>query len=195
MDLAYNNINPIEHIIGMLEGIIGAIATGLVLYQLKLSEETERHQDSIEEASFILEYNKSFIQDANMTNVEHLLENQAFYDDKPKMIITSENRQQFVNYLVYLEGLAPLILLNILSLQHIDDLMAYRFFLAVDNVEVQENQLIPYAEYYRGCYKLYKVWKAYREDNELSFPVSDCKNTTTMRSLSSLDIYRKYSEA
>lgn len=83
LSVVYKNGEPVEHIVGMLEGIIGAIATGLVLYQLKIGEKTERHQNDIEEASFILQYNQSFIQDANMTEVEHLLERQVDYDVEP----------------------------------------------------------------------------------------------------------------
>ena len=98
----YKGTASIEHVIGMVEGIIGAIATGLVLYQLKVGEKTESHQSDIEEATFLLQYNQTFIQDANMLEVERLLEDQAYYDQKAREIISSENRQKFINYLVYL---------------------------------------------------------------------------------------------
>ena len=39
----------------------------------------------------------------------------------------------------------------------VDDLFSYRFFLAMNNKEVQEFELGPEAEYYRGCFKLYAV--------------------------------------
>lgn len=50
--LVYHTDEPAGQVIGMLEGIIGAIATGLVLFQLKAAEKTEVHQNEIEEASF-----------------------------------------------------------------------------------------------------------------------------------------------
>lgn len=59
----YKDGEAVGDIIAMLEGIIGAIATGLVLYQLKLAERAEIHQNDIEEAAFILKYNQAFIQD------------------------------------------------------------------------------------------------------------------------------------
>lgn len=192
LSLVYKTGEPIEHVVGMLEGIIGAIATGLVLYQLKIGEKTEKHQNDIEEASFILQYNQSFIQDTNMTEVEHLLEKQVDYDVEPGSIITDENRQKFINYLVYLEGMAPLILNGVLTLDYIDNLMAYRFFLAMDNVEVQNDQLIPYAEYYRGCYRLYKMWKEYRDLHDRKYPKDGCKNKDTMRALCTVDDFEKY---
>lgn len=181
-----------DHIIGMLEGIIGAIATGLVLYQLKAAEKTEMHQNDIEEATFLLKYNQTFIQDANMVEVERLLEDQAYYDEKMRAIITPDNRQKFINYLVYLESMAPLILRGVLSLNHIDNLMAYRFFLAVDNVEVQDEELLPFAEYYRGCFKLYRVWKKYRKDQGLCNPSDDCRNKAAMRELCAWEKFDRY---
>ena len=184
---------PIEHIVGMLEGIIGAIATGLVLFQLKAAEKTERHQNEIEEASFALKYNQAFIQDANMAEVERLLENQAFYDEEPREILNPDNRQKFINYLVYLESMAPLILSGVLALDYIDNLMAYRFFLAVDNAELQEKEIFPFAEYYRGCFRLYVVWKEYRDKKNLHCPKDDCKNKSAMKALSSFEEFARYS--
>ena len=147
--------------------VISSVAAGLVLYQLKNSEQERIRQSDIEEATFILQYNQAFIQDPNMAEVEKLLEDQTYYNKKNEEIITSENRQKFVNYLVYLEGLAPLILRGVLDLEHIDDLMAYRFYLAVNNKELQEKELKKFAEYYRGCFKLYKTWTEYRNSHGL----------------------------
>ena len=145
----------------MISGVIAAVAAGTVLFQLKESEMERIRQNDIEEASFILQYNQAFIHDANMTEVESLLEASAYYNRK-EPIINDDNRQKFVNYLVYLEGLAPLILRGILSLDHIDNLMSYRFYLAVNNPEVQTKELKRFATEYRGCFKLYKVWTEYR---------------------------------
>ena len=153
--------------------VIAAIAAGLVLYQLKGAEFERERQNDIEEATFVLHYNQSFIQDEKMSEVEKLLEDQTFYSKKGQEIITPENRQKFVNYMVYLEGLAPLVLRGVLALDHVDDLMAYRFFLAVNNKEIQEKELKRFAEYYRGCFKLYKVWSQYRKEKHLEILSED----------------------
>lgn len=151
----------------MIEGVVGAIAAGLVLYQLKISQSVEDRQNDIEEAQFILQYNQVFIQDPNMCQVEKLLE-RSMLQQSDNFIIDDDNRQLFVNYLVYLEGLAPLILRGILKLEHVDDLFAYRFFLAMNHTAVQKDQLFLFPEYYRGCFKLYRVWKQYRKKNNLA---------------------------
>ena len=176
LSFSYKSNEPTEHVIGMLEGIIGAIASGLVLFQLKSAEKTETHQNDIEEASFLLQYNQTFIQDPNMVEDERLLEDQAYYSAEKVEIITADNRQKFINYLVYLEILAPLVINGILSLEYIDNLMPYRFFLAVDNVELQEKELFRFADYYRCCFKLYRIWKPFRKDNGRLTPCEDCNN-------------------
>ena len=146
----------------LISGVISAIAAGLVIAQLKDGDRQRKRQNDIEEAAFLLQYNQSFIQDPNMGEVEMLLEESAYYG-RTEPIVTKDNRQKFINYLVYLEGLAPLVLNGVLSLDHIDDLMAYRFFLAINNSELQEKELKPFAADYRGCFKLYKEWSAYRK--------------------------------
>ena len=146
----------------MTNCIITALATSLVLYELNENDKTSKHQSDITEAAFVLQYNQTFIQDQNMTDVERLLERQGVYRESIE-IITEENKQKFINYLVYLEGLSLLVLNNVLTLDCIDDLMAYRFFLAMNNLELQKKELCAFPEYYRGCFKLYKKWKHYRE--------------------------------
>ena len=130
-------------IAGMLSGVLAAVAAGLVLFQLRENEKEQIRQNDIAEATFIMQHNQSFIQDNNMCDVQHLLEEQAHYGRKEE-IINDENRQHFVNYLVHLEGLAPLIIEGLLNLEHIDDLLSYRFYLAVNNKEVQEKELKPF---------------------------------------------------
>lgn len=159
----------------MIEGAVGAITAGFVLYELKINSNAEERQSDIEEAQFLLEYNQAFIQDEKMVTVEQVLEQWMEKDpsERTEPLITDDNRQQFINYLVYLEGLAPLIFRDILKLEHIDDLMAYRFFLATNNRELQEDQLFPYADYYRGCFKLYAVWKTYRTKQDHPIPLAE----------------------
>ena len=147
----------------MLEGFIAAAAAGLVIYEIRVGQIQESRENDIQEAIFLLNYNQSFIQDKNMNTVEYLLEKQMSYGYTGS-IITEENRQMFINYLVYLEGLAPLVLNDIMKLDHIDDLMAFRFFLAVNNPELQKDQLVEFPQFYRGCFKLYRKWNEYYDE-------------------------------
>lgn len=170
----------------MANCIITALATGLVLWELKENKNIIENENKIKEAEFMLQYNQSFIQDTNMTEVENLLEKQCFYELTSE-IITDENHQKFVNYLVYLESIAPLVIKNILDLEYIDDLMAYRFFIAVNNPELQEKELFKFPEYYKGCFKLYKEWSQYRNKHDLKIPMEDT-------ALNKWSDFSKYSE-
>ena len=87
----------VDTIIGIAEGVIGAIAAGLVLYQLRIGDELDERQSNTEEAQFILEYNRSFIENPDMTAVEQYLECQLT-GDAPKYIENlTQNRQMLVN--------------------------------------------------------------------------------------------------
>ena len=156
----------------MLEGVIAAAAAGLVIHELRQNERQDKRDNDIKEATFLLQYNQAFIQDPNMNLVESLLEKQSVYG-YTESIINDDNRQKFINYLVYLEGLAPLILNDIMRLEHIDDLMSYRFFLAVNNQELQQDQLCVFPQYYKGCFKLYKKWTSYYATNNIEIPFSE----------------------
>jgi hypothetical protein len=173
-------------IAGMLSGVLAAVAAGLVLFQLRENEKEQIRQNDIAEATFIMQHNQSFIQDKNMCDVQHLLEEQVHYGRKEE-IINDENRQHFVNYLVHLEGLAPLIIEGLLNLEHIDDLLSYRFYLAVNNKELQEKELKPFADYYRGCFKIYKIWTEYRKKKGYSILLED----SSLDKWDKFDIYSK----
>ncbi len=159
-------------IAGLGDVVVGAIAALAVVYQLGRVKATEQKVQEIEESRFILQYNQVFIQDNNMCDIQQLLEKHMLKKvEEP--IIDDDNRQILINYLVYLEGLAPLIFKNVLPLETIDDLLAYRFFLAMNNEEVQKDQLFPFPDYYKGCFKLYKIWKKYRSDRGLEILKED----------------------
>ena len=51
--------------------------------------------------------------------------------------------------------------------------MAYRFFLALNNPCLQQEQIFEFPDYYRGCIKLYKLWKKYRDKNGLPVLLED----------------------
>lgn len=164
----------ISTLIGTALAIIGGVAFWLEFY----------HNNKINEASFIMELNDQFISDPNMTSVEHRLE--QYYDlvktgaEKEKIDdflqkmeedydISKPERQYLVNYLVHLEAIATLVNTGVLRLKTINDLMAYRYFIAVNNSVVQELELKPYKEYYKGCFEIFHEWEKYIK----SMPLKD----------------------
>ena len=148
-----------------------------------------RRTENLNEANFMMNLNNQFISNKELTAIEHKLElffNEAMeVDDISKVELkldldrNSEDRQKLINYLVYMESLAAIIQRDVLHLDVIEDLFAYRFFIAVNNPVVQKNELLPCADYYRGCFKLSEMWskKWNREGRPIplgQFSLCDC---------------------
>ncbi len=146
----------------LVEAIVAVIAAVAVFRQLQAEAEAEEKQAKVDAAQFVFEFNQAFIQDEKMTNVEDYLASTFMGLPCSDFAFTAENRQDLVNYLVYLEGFSASVLQGVLELKDVDDLFAYRFFLAMNHPEVQALELFPCATYYRGCFKLYKKWLDYR---------------------------------
>lgn len=146
--------------------IVQALAAVMIIIQLGQDNWEAKQQSDIEAAHFLFQYNQSFLENKNVIEIERLIDKEYMDETegipRTNSVINDDNRQYVVNYLVYLEGLAPLVLNGTLKLEVIDDLMSYRFFLAVNNPEIQQKHLFEFPDDYRGCFKLYKSWKAYR---------------------------------
>ena len=125
--------------------IVQALAAVMIIVQLGQDNGEAKQQSEIEAARFLFQYNQSFLEDENVIEIERLIDKEYMdeIDGIPRTnsVINNTNRQYVVNYLVYLEGLAPLVLNGTLKLEVIDDLMSYRFFLAVNNPEIQKKIL------------------------------------------------------
>ncbi len=133
--------------------VVAALGIFGVCIQLK-------KEADITEAEFLMNFNFAFLTTEKFVAMERALED-AMKGNKP-LEITAENRQDLIDYLVYLESLAPLILNGMLRLDVVDDLFGYRFFIAVNNPGVQEKELCPEGKYYRGIFSLYRVWAKHR---------------------------------
>lgn len=131
-----------------------------------------RSSERVNEAQLIMELNDQFITNPQFNEVEMKLE--RYYEKYVKAQQSGEpigsipfdinldeinkERQGLINYLVHLEGVAALVNEEVLHLDAITDLMAYRYFIAVNNPHVQKKELLPYQDYYRGCFRIYDNW-------------------------------------
>ena len=131
------------------------------------------HNNKVNEAQFIMDLNDQFIdRDKKLVEVEHDLEiyNAAVMENDQEAIkratehlettyaIEQDRRQDLVNYLVHLEGITTLVNNGVLRLNAINDLMAYRYFIAVNNPVVQEIEIVPYYQYYKGIIQIFDDW-------------------------------------
>lgn len=140
--------------------IVAAVAFWLEYHENKL----------LNEAQFIMELNEQFLSNEKLSDIEWELE--KYYTRYRKGTLTEEyceefeklfdlenrERQHLVNYLVHLEGIAALVNNGVIHLDAIDDLMSYRYFVAVNNPIVQKLELLEYPDYYKGCIGIYDDW-------------------------------------
>lgn len=183
--LIYNNSSQdyLTKWVAMVLALISAVTFWLNFYR----------SQRLNESSFIMNINNQFIGNKDMCHIEHVLE--LYYnqycaikgDSKDPMdpdiakeisldlnlSRSSEDCQKLINYLVYLEALAALIDQRILHLNVVDDLLSYRFFLAVNNPVVQDWELIPYNNYYNGIFKLAELWTKQHKKNNIGIPMEE----------------------
>ncbi|MBQ3518197.1 MAG: hypothetical protein IJA31_02620, partial [Clostridia bacterium] len=135
------------------------------------------------EAQFITDLNEQFIGNEKMSAIEWELE-KFFYKYRSDELteeyieefrkhfdIESENRQNLVNYLVHLEGIAALVKNKILHIEMIDDLMSYRYFIAMNNPIVQKLELNEYSDFYKGCFGIYNAWVKELKKQKIEIPM------------------------
>lgn len=162
---------------------------------------TIKKDKKIKEAEFISEYNFQFIASPPLVDMERKLEacyqkykdNDGFADsaegfkkawDAMSAIMAfsppsasngsiSRSYQKMINYLVYWEAFAPLILSGQVQLNAIDDTFGYRYFIAMNNPVVQAYELLEEAEFYRGCLCLYEKWYQYRKEYGKEIPMEE----------------------
>lgn len=75
------------------------------------------------------------------------------------------NIRDCVNTLTFFESLYVMYKKKIIDLNDLDDLFGRRFFVIVNNIDVQE-ELVGNFEYYLNIYRFHSVWKKYREDKK-----------------------------
>lgn len=137
----------------------------------------------LNEAQFITDLNEQFIGNEKMSDVEWDLEkffnkykankltDEDFVELRKKYDIECKARQNLVNYLVHLEGIAALVKNRVLRIETIDDLMSYRYFIAMNNPVVQELELRQYPDFYKGCYFVYDDWVEVLEKQDVEAPM------------------------
>jgi ribosomal protein S18 acetylase RimI-like enzyme len=148
------DLSLVSSIVVAIVEIGGLIA---IWYQLK-------KQKDVEVANFLLEFEKSFI--------EHKPIFQKIELSRERDTLTENDISGIVRYLTFYESLYHFIKKGVLSIDMIDDLFGYRFFLAMHNEFIQNNNLKPYQKYYQNIFDLYEVWYKFRLKHNKQIPWS-----------------------
>lgn len=151
----------VANVVTIITAIIGAIA---LFIQFK-------NDKTINKASFLLDYNRSFYNDYQLGELFSELDKSNC--DENYVIDYNKYRADIVKYFEWIETMASLVERNVIDLYMFDNIFAYRFFVIVNNKVAQENELIKYKEYYRGVYYLYDVWYKFETKRGLKMPLAE----------------------
>lgn len=181
---------------GALDNAISAISVVVEILALVGVFTTLRTEKELKKQEYIKDYSFEFLSSPSLFGVERMLESchsiYCRYDDaggrlseiyiacsKIMSVVKEESDEgiskehhELVGYLVYMESLAPLIINRQIPLDDIDDLFGYRYFTTMNNPIVQEVELVPYADYYQGCLKMYPIWMRYRKKKNRVIPMN-----------------------
>ena len=137
-------------IITVGSAVLGAAS---ILIQYKRDKE-------VNQATFILEYAKYFY-DLNKT--EETLQLLDKYRNGDKSVVKKLDYTGITNYLFWCEELSTLYQKNVVDLETIDNIFSYNFFIITNNKYIQETELIPNSEYYKGTFYLHREWTLYKK--------------------------------
>ncbi|MBP3660187.1 MAG: hypothetical protein J6I89_02225 [Oscillospiraceae bacterium] len=141
----------ISNVVTVITAVIGAAA---IFIQFKKDKD-------FNEATFIIDYSTQFYDPYNCGDIMDELE--KYRIDNTHMIDIPKYYKDIVCYLQWLESLAALINSGLLSFRKIDNVLSYRYFLIVNNPQIQEVELLPCREFYAGIMSLYKPWADYKK--------------------------------
>ena len=143
--------------VGLLVSLIIAIR------QLGDSKEIAR-------AQFLTELNKSFVENEEYARLYNALQDcrdsNCKYQDECKSqqkCLLSIPKGTISNYLTFFETINLLIEDKVLTFEVVDNLFAYRFFLAIHSEFIQEAKILPQPENFINIFRLEHKWLEYRK--------------------------------
>ena len=139
--------------------VVGVVFTVLfTIQQLRGSKEIAR-------ATFIMELNQNYVENTDYMKVYNALQKRfdAIQADEEIPDTGKDiDKGMISNYLTFFETLYILKNRKVISFDIIDDLFAYRFFLAVHSNLFQISKLKAQPENFKNIFKLEKEWLDYR---------------------------------
>ena len=160
--MAYSIEVRIVNIVTIITAMTGALALYIEFLKNK----------RIQTSQYLIDYSKSFYN--CYYDLYECFAELKKHADNPKYTIDYEKyKYKLKVYLQWVESIATLLERGILDLYTVDNILSYRFFIIVNNPEVQKNILIPDAKFYRGTFYLYDRWSKYEKSRELPIPLEN----------------------
>lgn len=149
---------------------ISAFETAGLLGSLIIATQQLADSKEIARADFLVELNRAFTENEGNIQLYTALQECLDCDCTHSGTCTEEGKCELKfpkvivsNYLTFFETVYLLILNGVISFDMIDDLFAYRFFIAVHSKFVQQAKLAPQPENFKNIFCLEYEWLQYRE--------------------------------
>jgi len=147
-----NGVDTIQ-IVSLSAAVLGVILLAIEIFQSR----------KITEAGFLADLNASFVTNDDYKKAYTMFEN---YDFENLPELDMENIH-ISNYLTFFEIFQLLIDRGTLSIEMLNDLFGYRFFIAVHNPYVQQKKLVAFPDNFVNLYLLERDWIKYRKKKGL----------------------------
>lgn len=147
-------------VITVLTAVIGAVALFIQF----------RKDKQINEASFLMDFGASFYDRYECADLVSVLDEYAVNGTQFNYL---DHTGIIVRYMQWVESIGAIIDSGAVSIESIDRVLGYRFFIAINNKIIQENELLPYRYFYMGTFELYEKWYAYRKKHHLPIPMEE----------------------
>ncbi len=116
----------------------------------------------IARGDFIVELNKSYVENPKYMEVYTILQDKL--DNNGPDRTNEITKAEISNYLTFFETIYLLEKNGVINFKIIDDLFAYRFFLAVHSDVFQEKKLGAQPENFKNIFQLEREWMNYRSE-------------------------------
>lgn len=114
-------------------------------------------------SEMLINLNNYFHDSDRLMKVYEVLENAEIDGDYSYERWKNVSSVEVAQYCTFFENLYLLYRHHIASIDDLDDLFGYRFFLFMNNPYIQENYILPTSSSYVQVFELYKIWIKYRE--------------------------------
>ena len=151
--LSVNKGIDVVQVISLLAAILGVVLLAAEIYQSR----------KITEAGFLADLNASFVTNDDYKKSYTLFENYDF-ENLPDLEMDNIH---ISNYLTFFEIFQLLIDRGTLTIDMLNDLFGYRFFIAVHNPYVQRKKLVKSPKNFVNLYLLERDWIKYRKNKGL----------------------------
>ena len=152
-----------ETLVGIASIVITALSAIFVVFQLQSSE-------SVTCCDMLSNMNMSFIENERLLFLYQKLE-ECYRNPNKQLVIEDSDRTDVVHtsdlvaYFTFFEVLYEYIKHKVITVEQLDDLFGYRFFILVHNRCIQERELYAVPSSYVNIFELYSLWMEYRTIN------------------------------